>query len=201
MIYDGYQIHKGLFSGANANGISRPIFAQGFPTAQFTLQAYYSISYKTKTGTYTVGETVTGGTSGATGVILSDFGTTLLLGTVTGVFVTNETITGGTSGAHATSVNLQIPNFQVAVIKSNQETLPDPTLPSGPDNKYSYVSYVDEATGVDYAVGNFFNPSAIGGVDRTFNIESTGSRWYWIQILGYVSGMANRIDAELTSPA
>lgn len=53
-------------------------------------------------GTFVVGETVTGGTSGATGVIYSSNGTTTLILDQPGVFTVSETITGGTSGATAT---------------------------------------------------------------------------------------------------
>ena len=50
-------------------------------------------------GPYTVGETVTGGTSAATGVVVEDTGSRLVMDTIVGTFVNNETLTGGTSGA------------------------------------------------------------------------------------------------------
>lgn len=50
-------------------------------------------------GPYTVGETVTGGTSAATGVVVEDTGSRLIMNTITGTFVNNEQLTGGTSGA------------------------------------------------------------------------------------------------------
>lgn len=50
-------------------------------------------------GPYTVGETVTGGTSTATGVVVEDTGSRLVMNTVVGTFQNNETLTGGTSGA------------------------------------------------------------------------------------------------------
>jgi hypothetical protein len=56
-------------------------------------------------GTFQVGETVTGGTSAATGIIhLCNTGE-LVLYTVSGTFQTAETLTGGTSGATATSTS------------------------------------------------------------------------------------------------
>lgn len=59
----------------------------------------------TATGTFTPGETVTGGSSGATGVVrqvlASGATPKLFLNTIVGVF-TNETVTGGTSGASGT---------------------------------------------------------------------------------------------------
>ena len=55
-----------------------------------------------ETGTFVIGETVTGGTSSATGVIAKVFSDGLVLTTITGTFSANETITGGTSSATAT---------------------------------------------------------------------------------------------------
>jgi hypothetical protein len=52
-------------------------------------------------GPFTVGETVTGGTSAATGVVTQVEAAYLMVKTVTGVFEDAETITGGTSGASA----------------------------------------------------------------------------------------------------
>lgn len=55
-------------------------------------------------GTFQVGETVTGGTSSAAGVVRRIEGTSFLLVTVTsGTFTSGETITGGTSSATATA--------------------------------------------------------------------------------------------------
>lgn len=52
----------------------------------------------TISGPFTLGETVTGGTSGATGVITAFSGTgAFILGSIVGTFVAAETITGGTS--------------------------------------------------------------------------------------------------------
>lgn len=53
-------------------------------------------------GTLVEGETVTGGTSGATAVIVEKISNNLRLTNYTGTFSTSETITGGTSGATAT---------------------------------------------------------------------------------------------------
>lgn len=54
------------------------------------------------TGSFTIGETITGGTSGATAIIYSFEGTgNFYLTNISGTFVVAETITGGTSGATA----------------------------------------------------------------------------------------------------
>jgi hypothetical protein len=56
-------------------------------------------------GTLQEGETVTGGTSAATGKIHRKFTNQLILHTITGTFQTAETITGGTSAATATTTS------------------------------------------------------------------------------------------------
>lgn len=60
-----------------------------------------ALGYGGLVGTFAIGETITGGTSGATAVITFDDGSNLNLDSVTGTFVAAETITGGTSGATA----------------------------------------------------------------------------------------------------
>ncbi len=60
------------------------------------------------TGSFTVGETITGGTSGATASITSSPTTTAFATTIpVGSFALNETITGGTSGATTTVSAIQ----------------------------------------------------------------------------------------------
>lgn len=55
-------------------------------------------------GAYTVGETITGGTSGATAVVAGFKNTVILnLSDIVGTFVAAETITGGTSTATSTT--------------------------------------------------------------------------------------------------
>ena len=69
------------------------------------------------TGFFTVGETITGGTSGATATVtsgngnaISDIGFTPVLGS----FTVTETITGGTSGVTATVASGWFSNYRVA---------------------------------------------------------------------------------------
>lgn len=52
-------------------------------------------------GTFTAGETVTGGSSGATGMLFAANTTRMALSAAVGTFVEGETVTGGTSGATA----------------------------------------------------------------------------------------------------
>jgi len=73
-----------------AEGISE------YPSGSLTLSV-------AATGSFTVGETITGGTSGATASITSSPTTTSFATTIpVGSFTLNETITGGTSGATTT---------------------------------------------------------------------------------------------------
>ena len=60
----------------------------------------------TISGAFTLGETVTGGTSGATGILSYGpaGGTYILVREVSGTFVTGETATGGTSGKTCSSI-------------------------------------------------------------------------------------------------
>lgn len=68
--------------------------------------AYTStIGVSSVSGAFTVGETVTGGTSGATALYVSDDGTTMNLTGVSGVFQSGETLTGGTSTETATTTS------------------------------------------------------------------------------------------------
>ena len=53
-------------------------------------------------GTFQTDETVTGGTSGATGTIVTVATDYLVIDVSSGTFQVGETITGGTSGATAT---------------------------------------------------------------------------------------------------
>ncbi len=66
------------------------------------------IDYDTLVGTFVVGETITGGTSGATAVIVSDNGSEIVANTVLGTFVNGETITGGTSAATANTTSVTL---------------------------------------------------------------------------------------------
>jgi hypothetical protein len=69
----------------------------------------FRIAHGTVTsGPFEVGETVTGGTSSATAVVIEVVGTTLTVGTVSGTFDVGETIQGGTSTATATTTTTAV---------------------------------------------------------------------------------------------
>lgn len=67
------------------------------------------INYDTLVGAFVLSETITGGTSGATAIIMTDSNTSLTIRYVAGTFVVGETITGGTSGATAKVTNYYAP--------------------------------------------------------------------------------------------
>ena len=70
-----------------------------------------SLDNSSDASSFQVGETITGGTSGASGTLDSIVGTTggsLILSNVSGDFQTSETVTGGTSSATGTIDQLQL---------------------------------------------------------------------------------------------
>lgn len=77
-------------------------------------------------GTFTIGETITGGSSGATAVIsaISTEGDYLLTGAFTGTFTLGETITGGGSGATA------VIGATANTVYGHQFTAPQSDLPT-----------------------------------------------------------------------
>lgn len=109
---------------------------------------YFPIS--SVTGTFTVGETVTGGTSAATATVLavSAEGDYLLMGAPTGTFTAGgEALTGGTSGATAT-LGVNAGTVYGHEFKAPQTTLPTFTVEIG---------YADQAyrfTGVRFPAFN-----------------------------------------------
>lgn len=95
---------------------------------------YFPIS--SVTGTFTVGETVTGGTSSATATVLavSAEGDYLIVGSPTGTFTAaGETITGGSSGATAT-LGINAGTVYGHEAKAPQSSLPTFTLEIGFDD-------------------------------------------------------------------
>lgn len=86
-------------------------------------------------------------------------------------------------------------DFEIAVYRSDNvdnKNLPIPpnvNLPQSTLNEYEEVSYTDPA-GTTYGPGtNRFNPST-GAVKATysFNVETTGAKWFCIAIRNYAAG-------------
>lgn len=69
------------------------------------------LEYSSPSGAFTVGETITGGTSGATAVVTPRGTTGFNLTSVSGTFVKGETITGGSSSKTATVVSYQATSY------------------------------------------------------------------------------------------
>jgi len=73
------------------------------PVEAFTVVDTRTLTFTAVTGTFTKNETVTGGTSSATGTVLKvNLGSIVVRG-LTGTFANGETITGGSSSASGTS--------------------------------------------------------------------------------------------------
>lgn len=80
------------------------------------------------TGSFTVGETVTGGTSGATGKVLS-YGTgVLVVSGVAGLFQVGETITGGSSSAHGVYASSALSSVTITYVDSAQDSAIGPDV-------------------------------------------------------------------------
>lgn len=102
-------IHIGTTAGATSAVTLHKGTSVSSCATSLAFTRYYStgkrVKIKNATGQFTVGETVTGGTSSATGVVYKDFGDSLVLygcSTAAAGFTDAETLTGGTSGYTAT---------------------------------------------------------------------------------------------------
>lgn len=136
--------------------------------------ASMSITLSGIVGTFVVGETVTGGTSAATGVVLAVAANGLVLTGVTGTFITAEVLTGGTSGATGTSVVLTtndkilgLSNEGIDSTSSNFATDEDINV-STPNNVMDYLIIpVSSGSATSALVGTYVNvdPANPGAVD------------------------------------
>ncbi len=79
----------------------------------YTVVGEQYIAYESLTNTFTAGNTVTGGTSGATATIVSDHGSANLVITgIVGTFEVGETITEGTASADISTGGIE--NISIA---------------------------------------------------------------------------------------
>jgi len=89
--------------------------------------AYDQISITGASGDFTVGETITGGTSGATATVYAldddDAYVQVTSSSVSGTFQSGEIITGGTSSVTATTSSLLSPKVQVMDIGAKYQTI------------------------------------------------------------------------------
>ena len=73
------------------------------PVEAFTVVDTKTLTFSAVTGTFTKNETVTGGTSSATGTVLKVNLGSIVIRPLTGTFTNTETVTGGSSSASATN--------------------------------------------------------------------------------------------------
>lgn len=129
---------------------------------------YLVVKFKSPTGLFTFGETITGGTSGATGTMQSsnDVETMAIGGTITGTFVVGETITGGTSGKAAIVLSITESKadpfqeigdaYEALVTTGNFAKQPDicynfwKKLPEGQYSNYYTIVYSEPKKGFAY---------------------------------------------------
>lgn len=156
-------------SGPDGNGLYKVVVVSNMDIA--SASKTIRLNYSTRSAAFTLGETITGGTSGATAtvtleVFLGGAGY-LVIGAVAGTFVDGETITGGTSGSTATvdgtqysSVSMSVtPPTVVPALTSHGLTVgdivwidsSDGNFPSGPkvvvtQNGAFLFSYLDVTT-------------------------------------------------------
>lgn len=92
-----------------ANGSDYMVLYDGTNMDPIADQAVFDLAYDALTSAFTVGNTITGGTSGATATLLAiapaDATTgTLKIGTITGTFQDNETLTDGATGSATSNI-------------------------------------------------------------------------------------------------
>lgn len=91
-----------------------PLVIGSFSSSDFIVNGTGgTITITGQSGTFIIGETITGGTSGATGIITSAYPNNVRVKTITGTFAVAETITGGTSGATATTSVISLDELQL----------------------------------------------------------------------------------------
>lgn len=88
-------------------------------------------------------------------------------------------------------------DFEITVLKSNQEFPPDPSLPASSTNMYADCSFSEEGTNVNYNAASPYNPG--GEVDKNFILNTQGARWFFIVLANYTRGTLEKLDAFLFS--
>lgn len=120
---------------------------------------FMDVVYNTLVGAFVVGETITGGTSGTTAIIVSDTGTSLVVRHVTGatLFTVGETITGGTSAATA------------LVVSNNPHYLPLGSVLGVWDNRLFLTASHDSPLLLNWSLKNDFED-----FDTTTGVDGAG---------------------------
>lgn len=110
-------------------------------------------------GPFQAGETITGGTSSATGKVLAVQATYLLVAVLSGTFGATETITGGTSNATATTTSAPVAVSGLVVAKSGS-TVHAATTDYVVDAKLGRV-FITEDSGITASVTFTFGCAAV----------------------------------------
>jgi len=151
------------------------------------------ITYSGASGAFTLGETVTGGTSGATAVVVSDVSASnyMTLSTVVGTFAVGETITGGISGDTATVVKFVVRNKIVGLCNEQ--------ITAGSSN-YAQAVQIGVSTAVN--VLDFIDIPVITGtavasmVGSYFNVDTTDAGGISVSVPGVQILITKVIDAD-----
>ena len=125
------------------------------------------INYSSASGSFSVGETVTGGTSGATLVVNTSIPPQVTGSAVVGTFQVGETITGGTSGVTATVDNFFLYDFPAGAAPLENGEID--FFESG-SSTVRKTTYSDAAETIPNA-----NPLVIRGDGRVPNVYGSGT--------------------------
>lgn len=105
------------------------------------------LSLTSISGTFTAGETVTGGTSSAIGVVVSFSGSNLAIKVTVGTFVTAETVTGASSSATGTVDSISTANMLVKHQVNSDDTVSRFSLLQGPSPAAMVISVGNGSVG------------------------------------------------------
>ncbi len=151
-----------------------------------------TLAYDNSSGTFTNGETITGGTSLATAVIVSKTATVFTLRAISGTFQNNEQVTGGTSGKTA-DANGTVTYFQYSVGE---------TITGGTSNATGVITSITATRlGLDSISGTFQNAEILTGgtsaatssADGTVLFNNTGT-FYKIKADGAANAVIDEIE-------
>jgi hypothetical protein len=138
ILLDDYSEDAVFRSGSYSHRILNNQFGRSGFEPKHAITSTASLPITGLTGTFQIGETVTGGTSGATGIVTGRSASRVVMRNITGTWQNAETITGGTSGASATtSSTLTYASMNALVINDNRGICDEPIfLPNGGGNAH-----------------------------------------------------------------
>lgn len=147
---------------------------------------YLTLKISSVSGSFSVSETVTGGTSGATATIDNIYTNYLKCTSISGTFTIGETITGGTSGATAVVDNNAYDNIGPVIEKCNMvidgitaEGANDASASDGVRIQDCWGAQVKNAILTGFKNGIAIDVSTLSGTSATTeNITIDGGRLY-----------------------